>query len=261
MPSLRRLTLNPDAAPARVLAGKSQDERTEFGIDRRPTRLSLRRRRAAPMPHHRRTGEPLIASLSSTGGRVGAPIRASLIVPLRHVSSRHLSSIKLDTVTVDSVVQRRVANGVPSSLRRIDALVTRTKRTVKRLPPRTSLPSSEATGGIARDSKDKNPHEADQSEAKVRSSSSKLIARDHAWRFVLARHLLPLGLGARPYIVPLRPDVTRRSALQYRSTRASTLSRPARSNESNPARDWQDHADDAEPRSKSKKLLHAYVVH
>jgi hypothetical protein len=37
---LAELALDPDAAPARVLPGKSQDERTEFGIDRRPARAT-----------------------------------------------------------------------------------------------------------------------------------------------------------------------------------------------------------------------------
>jgi hypothetical protein len=40
MPSLRSSPSDPDAAPARVLPGKSQDERTEFGIDRRPARAT-----------------------------------------------------------------------------------------------------------------------------------------------------------------------------------------------------------------------------
>jgi len=35
-PGLAQLALDPDAAPARVLPGESQDERAEFGVDRRP---------------------------------------------------------------------------------------------------------------------------------------------------------------------------------------------------------------------------------
>ena len=52
---LAELTPDPDAAPARVLPGEPQDERTERGIDRRPARTTglavgplLRKNRTCP---------------------------------------------------------------------------------------------------------------------------------------------------------------------------------------------------------------------
>ena len=45
---LAELALDPDAAPARVLPGQSQDERTAFGLDRRPARPTGRAVRPLP---------------------------------------------------------------------------------------------------------------------------------------------------------------------------------------------------------------------
>src|SRR5450759_2409039 len=39
-PELAELALDPDAAPARVLPGQPEDERTDAGIDRRPARAT-----------------------------------------------------------------------------------------------------------------------------------------------------------------------------------------------------------------------------
>src|ERR1035437_5130650 len=47
---LPELALDPDAAPARVLPGHPEDERTEFGIDRRPAKAA--RPAVGPLPLH-----------------------------------------------------------------------------------------------------------------------------------------------------------------------------------------------------------------
>src|SRR5664280_3848150 len=49
-PKLPELAADPDAAPARVLPGESEDERSDRGIDRRPSRAAVRA--VGPLPLH-----------------------------------------------------------------------------------------------------------------------------------------------------------------------------------------------------------------
>ena len=95
---LAQLALDPDAAPARVLPGQTEDERTELGIDRRPARatgpavgpLPLHEL-AVPAEQRRRgdeEGDPAVTRQDSTRRReedpVDGPEPRSARRPLQH---------------------------------------------------------------------------------------------------------------------------------------------------------------------------------
>ena len=97
-PELAELATDPDAAPAGVLPGQPEDELTDLGIDRRPSRPTGPAVRPLP-PHElamppeegRRSdeeGDPTVARERPTGRReedpVDGPELGSARLPLQH---------------------------------------------------------------------------------------------------------------------------------------------------------------------------------